>query len=78
MSVTRTGDVAAIVGLLDSPEPAVRQHAAVAVLRKRILSALPAVRSRIDAESDPEVRSSLALVLAELAEPPRCLPCTRS
>ena len=69
ISVTRAGDVAAIVGLLDSPEPAVRQHAAIAILRKRIVSALPALRSRIESESDPEVRSSFALALAELAEP---------
>jgi HEAT repeat protein len=67
--ITSGGDELAIVGLLDSSEPAVRQHAAGAVRRKRLIGALPELRSRIECESDPEVRSSLALALAELAQP---------
>ena len=66
--VTKSGDTAAIVRLLDSPEATVREHAVMTVGRLRIRDATPQLIERTNDE-EQSVRSAVALVLADVRDP---------
>jgi HEAT repeat protein len=68
-TISRSHDTDAIIGLLDSPESAVRLHAALAISRQGITQALPELRRHVGSEEDAEVRGAMAVTLAKLAVP---------
>jgi HEAT repeat protein len=67
--ISSSHDANAIVGLLDSPESAVRLHAALAISRQEITQALPELRRHVGSEEDADVRGAMAVTLAKLAVP---------
>ena len=68
VQTTNEGDLGSILRLLDSPEPAVREHAIAAIGRQRKTEAIPELVRRVAAE-EQSVRISIAAVLAEFRNP---------
>jgi HEAT repeat protein len=68
VQTTNEGDLGSILRLLDSPEPAVREHAIVAIGRQRNTEAIPELVRRVAAE-EQSVRVSITTVLADFRDP---------
>lgn len=72
-----SADEPALVGFLDSPFAEVRGFAVSRLRRNGWKKALPVFVKRLDVEQDDEVRRSIALALAEWAEPETHEPLRR-
>ncbi len=69
MKVAKTGDVEAILRLLDSPDRAVRRHAVFAIRRRGLDEAYPELAWRALEETDAGMRGTITLALAQSRDP---------
>lgn len=67
MQVTKAGDPAAVIALLDSPDANVRLHAVVHIRRHKTVQALAALTRRLPEEGD-YLREAVTGALADLGQ----------
>ena len=68
VQVTKSGEVGAILELLNSPDTTIRCYVVTEIMRQKIREAIPELLRRVSAE-EASVRDSMALALAEFRAP---------